>query len=197
MFKLSGRLFLTAGLMFCSIFQLFAETPVSLDKLPLYKGMNLEAEEKAPAGNGLISGVRKVYSVKASIEDVILFYEKELGIAKRFEDPQDQNNLKAGQSTKPVIQVYFWDDSQFVDGDWGAGGSSKRAWIKKELNKRKKDKENAWIESANSEWYYRNTKSSMTALHIMFQDLSINEDEKKYDLKTEIIIEVITYEYEI
>lgn len=65
------------------------------------------------------------------------------------------------------------------------------------LSEEKAPKENAWIETANCEWYFRNTKSSMSTLHIMFQDLSIDEVNGKYELNTEIIIEVIHYNYEI
>lgn len=96
-----------------------------------------------------------------------------------------------------MIQVYELDDSQFVDGDFGEGGSSRRAWFKKELVKRKKDREHYWIENANSEWYYRDSKTTMTTLHIMFQDRSIDEEAHTYAVKTEVIIEVTNYKYEI
>ncbi|GAB1483257.1 hypothetical protein MASR2M78_20730 [Treponema sp.] len=174
----------------------FAEAPNSIEKIPLFKGMKLVSEEKAPADQGLHFGIRKTFTAKVPIEEVVAYYEKELGITKRFEEPEDQNYLRVGQTQKPTIQVYFWNDSDFIDGSFGADGDSKRAWIKKALEKRKKDKENAWIESANTEWYYRDSKTTMTTLHLMLQDLSINEEEKKYDILTEMIIEVLNYDYE-
>lgn len=176
---------------------LFAETPTSLEQMPLYKGMKLVSEDKFPEGEGLRFGIRRTYEVNAPTEDVVQFYEKQLGITKRFEDATDQNDLKVGESVKPTIQVYHYDDSLFIDGDFGEGGSSRRAWIKKELLKRNKDKENAWIEGANSEWYFRDTKSSMTTLHVMIDDKSIDEEANTYDLKTEVIIEVMNYDYEL
>lgn len=196
--NLRSKASLAFFLVICLTRQVYAQTPTRLEEIPLFAGMELVSEETAPAEQGLLSGIRRVYNVKAPIEDVIAFYEKKLGISKRFEDAEDQNNLEVGGAVDPTIQVYFWNDSEFVDGDFGEGGFSRRAWIKKELEKRKKDKEEgAWIESANSEWYYRDTKDTMTTLHIMFQDLSINEEEHNYDVLTEVIIEVVNYEYEL
>ena len=37
----------------------------------------------------------------------------------------------------------------------------------------------------------------MTTLHVMIQDIGIDEDEKSYTHSTEIIIEVANYDYEL
>jgi len=174
-----------------------AQAPTNIKEIPLYPGVKLINEEIAPKEQNLISGIRRQYVVAASPEEVVAFYEKNLKTKTRFEDTEDQNLLEVGKTTNPPMQVYLYDDSRFVDGEYGEGGSSKRAWIKNELLKRKKDKDGGWIENTNSEWYYRGSESTMTSLHIMIDDLSINEESHKYELKTEIIIEVTTYLYEL
>jgi len=71
-----------------------------------------------------------------------------------------------------------------------------RAWIKKALIGRTPDKkEGKWVESADIEWHHRDSAASMTKLHIMIQDRSVDEDAKKYSLKTEIVVDVASYDY--
>lgn len=174
-----------------------AQTPKNIKEIPIYPGAKLVKEEAAEKSEGIISGVRRVYVVSEASEKVVAFYEKALNTQKRFEDTDDKDLLDVGKTTQPPIQVYDWDDTRFVDGEYGEGGSSKRAWIKNELLKREKDKINkAWIETANSEWYYRGNESTMTSLHLMIDDISIDEEYHKYELKTEIIIEVTNFSYE-
>lgn len=175
---------------------LFSEIPSSLESIPIFPGCTIINEEKAPAEEGLLFGIVREYEVSASIEDVVIFYEKNLEIKERFKDLDDQNALKVGQIIKPTIQVYFYDDSQFIDGEFGEGGSSERAWIKKALQNRKKDKEGAWIENANTQWYFRDTKDTLVELQIIIEDKSINEELNKYQLKTGLTIRVIRYKYD-
>ena len=125
------------------------------------------------------------------------FYEKVCAVRERFGETEDQNELAPGTATNPGCEVYFWDEDYFVDGEYGEGGSSQRAWIKKALKSRAKDKDGGWVESANMQWYYHDTASSMTTLHVMIQDVGIDEDNKRYAHSTEIIIEVANYDYEL
>jgi hypothetical protein len=174
-----------------------AQTPKNVKEIPIYPGAKLVNEETVEKSENIISGIRRHYVVAEASEKVVAFYEKALNTKKRFEDPDDQDLLNVGKTTQPPIQVYDWDDTRFVDGEYGEGGSSKRAWIKNELLKREKDKINkAWIENANSEWYYRGNESTMTSLHLMIDDKSIDEEHHKYELKTEITIEVTSFSYE-
>lgn len=173
-----------------------AQTPVTLDALPVYQGAVLVSEMTEPAGNGLHFAIMREYTVKAPIEEVVAYYEKVLAVQKRFADQEDPYELAVGKLARPHLQVYFWDDSQFIDGDFGEGGFSKRAWIAKELQKRKKDRENGWIESATALWYYRDTKTTMTEMQISFQDMSIDEENKKYEIQTVISIRAVRYDYE-
>ena len=181
----------------CIAGSVWAQAPVSIKNMPIYKGATLTGEEIAPVEGDLISAVTRSYIVAAAPEAVVAFYEKACGVRERFGETEDQNELAPGKATNPGCEVYFWDEDYFVDGEYGGGGSSQRAWIKKALKSRARDKDGGWIESANMQWYYRDTASSMTTLHVMIQDMGIDEDKKSYAHSTEIIIEVANYDYEL
>ena len=177
------------------VLPLQAELPGSLEKIPLYPGMTLQKEEKPPLGEGLLKGALRTYTVKAPIEDVVAFYEKALGITQREGELGDPNALKVGQFVQPALQIKFWNEDHLVDGNFGKDGVSSSGWIKKALSQRKKDRENAWIQDGSVMWYYRDTSGTMTEMQILFQDLSIDEDLKRYQLKSEVIIRAMRYEY--
>ncbi|MCD1654275.1 hypothetical protein K7J14_06105 [Treponema zuelzerae] len=174
---------------------LSAELPGTIEKIPLFKGMVLESEETAPADGELLLGIVRTYTVNAAPEEVLAFYEKALAIRERFGESGDQNDLKVKEFVPPSMQVYFWDENYFIDGDFGEGGSSNRGWMKKELSKRIKDREGYWVQNASALWYYRDTANTLTELQVMLDDLSINEDEGTYRLRTQVAIRVVRYTY--
>jgi len=171
--------------------------PVSIKNIPVYAGATLTEEEMAHAEGDLRSAITRRYIVAAAPESIVSFYEKACGVLERFGETEDQNELAPGKATNPGCEIYFWDEDYFVDGEYGEGGSSQRAWIKKALKGRAKDKDGGWVESANMQWYYRDTASSMTALHVMIQDMGIDEDNRRYAHSTEIIIDVANYDYDL
>ncbi len=193
-FLLIGFLALFAAL--AGVSPVAAERPVKAEQIPVYAGAVLINEEQYPKEQGLRSGVRRTYSVAAAPEAVLAFYEQKVMAKKRFGEPGDENLLKPGQSTDPYIQVYFWDEDQLVDVKERGITIGERAWIKKALGGRARDKkEGKWVESADIEWHHRDSATSMTKLQIMIQDTSADEETKKYSLKTEIIFDVANYDY--
>lgn len=194
--RLARAAVLLAAVIF-AVPSLAAQAPKSWEELPVFRGAVMTEEDIAPPGQGLRSGARRTYLVAASPEQVLAYYETLAKVQGRFLDPEDENGLAVGKTTAPACQVYFWDESTLVDEDVKFGPPIRRGWIKKALQGRKKDREGKWVESANMEWHYRDTKGSMTKLHVMIQDLSVNEDAGTYSLKTEIIVEVMNYDYEI
>ena len=180
---------------FLGIQNVYCEIPTSVEKTPIYKGATLIEEESSPKEYGLNYGILRIYEVEAPIEEVVKFYENLLQIQKRNTDYGDPYSLAIGGMVKPIMQIDFHDDSQYIDADYGRDGVSARGWIKKALQKRTKDKEGFWIANAMSIWFYRDSENSLVELEIMIDDKSINEDLQEYHLKTEIRIRVVCYEY--
>jgi hypothetical protein len=187
---------LALGLLVAAALGAWAQAPTKLGDLAIYSGAILMHEELAPPESGIRGGVRRTYVITAAPEAVVAFYEKACGVKARFLEPEDENGLAVGKATAATSQVYYWQDEEFVDADYGAGGSSKRAWIKKALQARSKDGNEGWVESANLQWYYRQSADSMATLHLMVQDMSIDEEAGSYALATELIVEYLHYDYE-
>ena len=51
------------------------------------------------------------------------------------------------------------------------------------------------MQNASALWYYRDTANTLTELQVMLDDLSINEDEGTYSLRTQVAIRVVRYTY--
>jgi hypothetical protein len=194
--KIYPNLILVLGSILISTTYIKAQAPTNFNEIPLYLGVKLISEESIEKVDNITGGIRRRYVVSEATEKVVAFYEKALNTKKRFEDPDDQFLLKVGKTTQPPIEVYDWDVSRLVDIDDAVGGSARKAWIKNELLKREKDNiNNAWIDKANSEWYYRTNKNTLTSIHVIINDISVDEQNHKYELKTEIIIEVSNLVY--
>lgn len=174
----------------------WGQAPTSPGELPVFGGATLILEEPAPPEPGLRGGLRRTYLIAAAPEAVVAYYEKACGVKARFLDPEDENGLAVGAATAPASQVYYWNDEEFVDADYGAGGSSKRGWIKKALQGRAKERNGGWVESAAMQWYYRPSTDSLATLIVMVQDMSIDEEAGSYALATQLVVEYLHYDYE-
>lgn len=181
-----------------------AKTPGSEKEIPVYAGA---VEDKArteemknnegqtPFGDlSLKSSHIKAYTVKASPEDVLRFYIKQLAAKEETNREVDPFALKPGTASYVGYTVGFHEESFFedkfdADNNLIISGKQMKALLAKN---RKPYKPDQWVSHGFFGWEKKDANGDLTLIWISLDDSSFS-DGYKYNTKTEFAVSSTTY----